>query len=329
MRYSRDMNRVGEERGSALIMVMLVIAGITTIVFATQRIALVQFSQSVREEDNLTAYYAAKAGIEDGLARYHFDKNTQTGLDSIFRFDLTAGVAPDKLNSVPYEIPSNTPITADLNGEDFSPKHQYYDLAITYKTPRINVINDDNGSLNFPSDTTKSRIVKDESLVLTGFPSSTDVYFLRYAFKFDQGSCSAADLSQAKITLQQTVTTLNGSVSSQVLVEYSSSLPGLIYDSYFQGVNLPIQTGGALVSSIRIRTYYCNVQYAFATAKDISGLGVGNNAGPEFDGLTTEILSTGYYGGAKRTLVAAVDRQTGNLIGIFDYLLYSGGNISR
>ena len=136
MGYAGCMQKQGQQRGSALIMVMLVIAGITTIVFSTQRIALVQFSQSVREEDNLAAYYAAKAGVEDGLARYHFDKNTQTLVDKMFRFDLTAGTAPDPNES--YEIPSNTSITDGVGGEDFNPKHQYYDLVISYKTRAIN-----------------------------------------------------------------------------------------------------------------------------------------------------------------------------------------------
>ncbi len=321
MRYAIDMHNGGERRGSALIMVMLVVASITTIVFATQRIALVQFSQSVREEDNLAAYYAAKAGVEDGLLRYHFDRNVQTENDSIFRFDLTAAATPDSAGTVPYEIPANTPITDGVDG-DFDPSHQYYDLAISYKTKTINF--NENGNPVFSTD---FAVATDDTLTLTGFPISNTPYYLRYAFKFDS---ACANLSQARITLQQVITDSSGNQSSsQVLVEYSPSLPDFTYDSSANVANLPIRTqAGDLVSSVRIRAYYCGFQYAFATSQEIDGRG-GDTDDPEFDSLISEILSTGYFGGAKRTLVAAINRQTGDLIGIFDFLLYSGGNIRR
>ena len=318
MRYAIDMQTREGKRGSALIMVMLVVAGITTIVFATQRIALVQFSQSVREEDNLAAYYAAKAGIEDGLLRYHFDRNVQTEDDSIFRFDLASAAAPDSVGTVPYEIPADTPITDGIDG-DFDPGHQYYDLAISYKTKTVNI--DGNGNPVFSPD---FAVAADDTLTLTGFPTSNSPYYLRYAFKFDS---TCANLSQARVTLQQIITRQDGSeYSGQVLVEYSPNLPDYTYDSSINVANLPIRTAvGDLVSSVRIRAYYCGFQYAFATSTTIDGSG-GDTADPEFDSLISEILSTGYFGGAKRTLVAAVNRQTGDLIGIFDYLLYSGGN---
>ncbi|MEX1052201.1 MAG: hypothetical protein WEC83_02325 [Patescibacteria group bacterium] len=324
------MAKRGKRSGSALIMVMLVVASITTIVFATQRIALVQFSQSVREEDNLAAYYAAKAGIEDGLLRYHFERNVQTYRNdqadesSVFRFDLTAGAAPDSAGDVPYEIPADTKITEGIDG-DFDPGHQYYDLAISYKTKTIG-IDSENGALQFSPERT---LAADDTLTLTGFPTSNLPYFLRYAFKFD---AACANLSQARVTLQQIITSNDGlsESSSQVLVESSQATLNaqdeLVYDSGVNVANLPIRTdAGDLVSSVRIRAYYCDLQYAFATSLNIDGLG-GDNDDPEFDSLISEIVSTGYYGGAKRTLVAAVNRQTGDLIGIFDFLLYSGGN---
>ena len=41
------------------------------------------------------------------------------------------------------------------------------------------------------------------------------------------------------------------------------------------------------------------------------------------DSQVTHIESTGYFGDAKRKVVAKIDRQTNQLIGIFDYALYS------
>ena len=307
------------KRGSALIMVMLVIASITTIIFATQRIALVQFSQSVREEDNLTAYYSAKAGIEDGLVRYRFNKNVETSMDKKFRHNLSSANFPTKAEK--YEIDSSTGIEDGVNG-DYDPKFQYYDLVISYKTKRINVDNT-TGDFNFSS---SSEIAVDKRLDLSGFPYSSTQYFLRYGFKFVGDSTVCAN---ATVTLQQVIDTDTGLVTSgQQIVKYDSpNVVNGVYDSSSNANNLLIRTEGvSSVSTVRIRSFGCPVQYGFTTSTSNDGKGIDSNTGPEFDSLTTEILSTGYFGSAKRTLIASVDRQTGNLIGVFDFILYSGGN---
>ena len=41
------------------------------------------------------------------------------------------------------------------------------------------------------------------------------------------------------------------------------------------------------------------------------------------DAGITNIESTGYFGSAKRTLVAKVDRRTGTILGVFDYALFA------
>lgn len=311
------MYKNGGKKGSALIMVMLVIAGITTIVFSAQRIALVQFSQSVREEDNLTAYYAAQAGIEDGLVRYKFEKNTETSKDKKFRFDITNANYPSSI-----EIDSSVGIDEGIDSNGFDPNHQYYDLVINYKTQRINI--DDQGEITGISG---SVLNKDEALALTGFPVSSETNYLRYVFNFvDVPACN---IGEAFVTMQiiREISS-GGSVSresKQIKIEKPVGFNQ--YDSSTSASNLDVSNSGtSTVSSIRIRAYHCNVQYAFATSTLPDGNGSDANNGLEFDSLNTEILSTGYYGSAKRTLIAQVDRQSGNLIGIFDFILYSGGN---
>ncbi|MEX1123749.1 MAG: hypothetical protein WEC81_01090 [Patescibacteria group bacterium] len=309
----------GEKRGSALIMVMLVVAGITTIIFSTQRIALVQFSQSVREEDNLAAYYAAKAGIEDGLARYRFDRNTQTTPDKKFRFNLTKATYPPSVEN--FEIDSDTGIEDGIN-DDYDPNYQYYDSVINFKTTSINV---NDGIFDFSG--SNDRLEKDSVINLTGFSQTTSVYYLRYGFRF-ASTCDPADLDKAFVSLQQIKISSDGSnIVSQDIAAYANpTVSDYIYDSAAIA-NMQINNpGNSTVSSIRVRAYYCNVEFAFVTTTGITDTGDSRTIGPEFDGLTTEILSTGYFGSAKRTLIAQVNRQTGGLIGIFDFILYSGGN---
>ena len=326
MRYAKNMQIRGNKHGSALIMVMLVIAGITTIVFATQRIALVQFSQSVREEDNLMAFYAAQAGIEDGLVRYRYERNTEINKDSDnnpvkFRFDLTNAGYPRA-----FEIDSDVDITDGIEGYDYDPKHQYYDLVIYYKTQRINI--QENGDVDF-SLMLGTTIAKDDVLTLTGFPPATGSSdnYLRHVFKFvDNPSNCIAEEPFVTMNLIRNDTSSGGVQrdSQQIIVKKP---PGSdLYDSSTNSTNLDVSDSGTnTVSSIRIRAYHCNVEFALAATTSNNGR-VGGSDTFEFDGLFTEILSTGYFGSTKRTLIAQVNRQTGNLIGIFDFILYAGGN---
>lgn len=331
MIYAKDMlggrksagalNLPGAKRGSALIMVMLVVAGITTIIFATQRIALVQFSQSVRQEDNLSATYAAKAGIEDGLARYRFERNSETGQDTKFRFNLTTGNYFN-YNTQPstHEIPVDADIVEGVD-EDYDPEFQYYDLTMSYRTNAYGVDEDGNPIFNAPNNT--DVLEKDESVTLSGFQPSTDPYYLRYAFRFNQ-TC-ADNNPNAFVALQQITTTSSSTTTSQTLAKLSSAT-NYVYDSATTATNLKINDTGSIVVSVRITAFFCNVEYAFSSTGDPDGTVPSENPEFEFDGLTSDIISTGYFGSAKRTLIAQVDRRTGDLIGIFDYVLYAGGS---
>lgn len=312
-------------RGSALIMVMLVVAGITTIIFSTQRIALVQFSQSVREEDNLAATYAAQAGIEDGLARYRFEKNTETTPDYKFRFNLTKGTFPVNPTEPTSEIAVETNIEDGIDG-DYDPNFQYYDLVVNYKTQFINVNGGNGGDGSFDFSTANDILKKDSAINLTGFPDNNDDYYLRYGFRFSE---SCADKALAFVALQQTAIDVTGkTIISQDLAKYENAIPDgsnnfRVIDSRAT-TNIFIKNTTSRVTSIAVRAFYCDVEFAFITSKSSIGDGNGIDAGPEFDSLTTEVLSTGYFGSAKRTLIAQVDRTSGELIGIFDFLLYAG-----
>jgi hypothetical protein len=70
------------------------------------------------------------------------------------------------------------------------------------------------------------------------------------------------------------------------------------------------------VSSVRIRPINMNIQFAIDNVKDFFGKPLNIDTG------ITHIEVTGYYGGAKRTLEAQMDRKTNAFLGIFDRALY-------
>lgn len=294
------------KRGSSLVFVMLVVAGIVTVTLGTQRLALVQFGQSVASVDNVAAYYAAKAGIEDGLARFRFSRNADTiqsgSTNTAERYDLTAG------QSVGY-VADNTNITA---AGGYKPTHQYYDLKIAYRL----------SSLSVPT------IAKDDTFELTGFPDSAADYYLRYQFTW------AAAQSGCFVTMQVISQTPSGvQAQPQVVVNQIGSQTA--YDSAAQGTSLLIRTGtggGSVANTVRIRPFggpTCatgDIAASFATVTGPSGTTAAN---VDFDSTQTKITATGYVGSVKRTLLATVDRKSGTLISLYDFNVFGGtGNIT-
>jgi hypothetical protein len=288
-----------KRRGSALVFVLIIIAGIVTVTIGTQRLSLVQFNQATREEDNTFAFYAARAGIEDGLLRFRHERDVETATDTIHRVDLTSGIDAGEVNK-------DTLISQTAS---YSPINQYYDLTINFKTDQI-------GEFNFSG--TPPVMKQDEEIELTGFSNEIPNYFLRYAFRWqDEAGCRAKG---AFVQIQQvnTPATTGDSFLGQIIVRMPAS--GNTYQSRSTSSNLLITRTTGLSSVVRMRSYHCPVQFAATTTLSNNGV----DGGPAFDSLTTKILATGYYGQAKRTLEATVDRKSGRLISIYDFNLYSG-----
>lgn len=295
----------------------MVMAVIITAVFGASRLTLVQFNQANRDEDNIFALYAAKAGVEDGLLRFRYNRDAETtsadgSTATIQRFDLTAG-------SNAGEVTAIQPITAVAN---YSPAKQYYDMKLNFRGDQIG---------NFAANTTYN-ITKDDILELTGFPTWTDKYYLRYRFDFIG---TGTECDNALVQIQQ-VRGTNDSQRPIIYDQVTVKKPAVsfIVDSRESSSNMfvrtdPSQNTQQATSSIRLRPYGCSVKYSLATSKTDNGDGQGVDKGPAFDNFKSIITSTGYYGAAKRTLIAEIDRSSGQLIGVYDFNLYSGtGNIS-
>ncbi len=292
------------DQASSLVLVVVAMAVIITIVFGASRLTLVQYNQSNRDEDNIFARYAAKAGIEDGLLRFRHNRDAETTDKKVQRYNLTAG---SSLGEVDENSQAN-----------ISPTDQYYDMLLNFRAGQIGSFD-----VNVASNPT---VVKDDSLELTGFPIIwPSPYYLRYRFEFTD---CVGNLSAQLVQIQQISQTADPSkpiAYDQIVVKKPAV--GTVVDStgstniFIRSNPGPSQT---LKSSIRLRPYGCSIKYALATANTDTGTGQGNNIGPTFDNFTSIITSTGYYGDAKLTLIAEINRLSGQLISIYDFNIYSG-----
>lgn len=278
------------KRGSSLILVVVIMSAIITVVFGANRLALVQYNQSNRDEDNVAALYAAKAGIEDGLARFRYNRDAETGATPD-RYDLTTGT--QNANPIPTD--------------------QYYDLSIKFRNSQIG---------SFTDFTNNPTAVKDTVLELTGFSQDwPNPYYLRYRFDFFDCSPNQSQLVQIQ-QITQTADQNAPITYDQITVKKPNGTTVDSQDTTNIFIHSLPNAGERLTSSVRLRAYGCSIKYALATTESS---GAGGNVGPEFDNLKTTITATGYYGQTKRTLVADINRVSGQLIGIYDFNIYAGG----
>jgi|GEM_PF-1333904 len=304
-------------QGSALLIVMMVMAGLVTVVFGSQRVALVQYNQATAEEDSLYALYAAKAGIQDGLLRFRTERNVETSTNKVFRFNLTTGESVRDSAGIFTEVAQDTPV-AKLNAPDYKfsyrPNQQIYDLSISFRTQA-------QGAEDLTS-VSASILTRGETLELSGFPPNlaSGAYYLRYKLRQTDAACQ-----NGSVQIQSYRVLNDGTVFGydQRLVDMASGE----VDSRTNGSNLAIYDPvGSLSNTVRIRAYNCDVKYYLATALGSDSPGSEPEA-PQFDSQKTLIISTGYYGKSKKTLVAEISRTSGQLLGIYDYTIYAGRKI--
>ena len=99
------------KKGTAFLLTMIVITVVSTVAMSVGRLMVSDLNMTTKLEESIVAYYAAEAGIEDGLWRIRDDK------------DIQIPVSPD---TQPARITVDS-----TNGE------KKYDLTINYKGDSI------------------------------------------------------------------------------------------------------------------------------------------------------------------------------------------------
>lgn len=289
-------------KGSAILIVMLLITVLTSVALTVGYLAMAEVSMETSSEDGAMAYYAAEAGIEDGLLRYRYDNNVEVG-----SFDTTAPLV-ERVNVTDGQRLHNTDSAAD-KFDDTNPTNppseamkQFYDLRIYYKT-------DDSGEYNDNIDFQKDRkIEKDQTLTLSSFGNQTVDVSLKYASN-ETGCETTKDCF-----VQFKGTNLNTGIAV------------VNFDDYTSGVVDPIMNTKTVTVSpnteLKIKPW--NMSIAYKIKAETLPTGSSNYIAVD-SGITT-IESTGYYGSAKRRLQARVDRKSGRLLEIFDFVLNSTQN---
>jgi hypothetical protein len=363
---------MSKRSGSAILIAILLVATIGTIAFSFGRILVMEIANASIYENGVGSYYAAESGIEEGLLRYRYNKNSEVpfrdwtlGDKKVFRTNLTSSSISRETNDL--GIPYNTAI-----GDNAI---QAYDLRMgflgdgksTTSAPfgedvdgiaGVTPIGDLAHSNYALSTSSPYYIAKDETLKFD-FPKELDLSnnnALNLSLKFE--GMTATSIANEDTSGIAMIRVLIKRPSASVTEEYKKMLafgfdiyPSKIMSAY-GGNNkdyfTAVTSNGTVVTLADI----------LSNMSDGSGLGVRYEPGSEVSvyihplkhaarilllgsqcsngtwpcsekkteilpGAYSIITSTGYYGGTLRTLQAKVDRQSGTLYDLFDYVVYN------
>lgn len=307
--------------GSAMIIATLLMASVAGVVFAIGRLLYLDTSISGIYENSIIAYYASESGIEEGLLRYRFNRQEDIDGNRINLSDLSVVTIPSAV-SVP------------------DPARFYDDLSIINKAKFYGNDVNKNGiiDINDIKDVKYGEeftIPRDEAIKIDISDSlSADLKlfleFGNYLDGFDKNRAFVeAKVVGAKISggafYEYKKILVSALANPQCAVNQNSCVAmtaesALDKDIYSRD-NLRVAISGSVIlrSSGTDRVYlYLKPIGAGATI----GIDVNSKNDNSIASPYTTIKSTGYFGGVSRTLEAKVDRQSGTVYDLFDYVIY-------
>ncbi|MBI2589643.1 hypothetical protein HYW32_01265 [Candidatus Berkelbacteria bacterium] len=290
------------EAGSALLITMIVITVIGSVSFAVANTTLSEFRSQARLEDGLNAFAASSAGIEDGLARWRFNRNSEVPADD----NGSCTAAPRPTTSTTYYDRVNlTDGTVETcidpeNVDPPDPADIVYDIKMYYKRDPgedERVVGQNSPQGYIPALKQDTSVEYD----VTELEQQNGQVLLNWDF-LQQVFCGSSQYfevtaldSQGQITHKENFDPCPFGSSSQ-------------YGGFW---NFPLNGGNKL----RFRPYGDDLDSY--TLRPING------SQAALDGRFTTIETVGYYGTSKRKLKLVLDRLSGTILPIYDYVLFS------
>jgi len=347
-------------RGSAIIIAMLLISAIGGIAFAIGRLLFIESTSASYYANGSVAYYAAESGLEEGFLRYRYNRNAEVpfktwtlGEDKVFRNDLTANTTD---SGSAFAGTSRGTLLSSATTMD-----QMYDLRMGYiGTNGFPWFGPDDSSTNgldvsdFPisADTTKPYFVQKDDAIkidLSGI-NFASVNKLILDAKFYGMSAVPTPAEKCNALIEAKMTVVDGTRTDEYksLISYNKGTCGssAVTKLYSGGVQPPvvgtstlyfrvdrlqdiiqIDNYGPIPSSsakvtLFLKPLYYPAAFGISTLNCNSAVASCNTEANVVSGPSTKIESTGYYGGTTRKLEANIDRQSGTLYDLFDYVIY-------
>lgn len=304
-----------QARGSALIISFLLIAAVGGTALSIGRLFLMDQSTAQIYEDSIVAYYAAESGIEEAMLRYRYNKNvevpTESGIfnsDMVLRTNLTDA---DSENVYPNSALSTSGAT-DIK----------YDLKVTSFGK---IFGNDVNENNIVDTNDYITIQRDEAIKLD---VSKTIGGLKIYVKYVSPTNTA--FFEAKLTgkVGDNLTEFKKALLFQDPSDAASRNMFPDSDDYVKFVkNGDLYSLDDLKTAIADSTLFDDGEVilslkAINTTDQVKVALQATASGGQIPLPNTLVTSTGYYGRNSRTLKAKIDRQSGTVYDLFDYVIY-------
>jgi len=317
-----------KKRGSALIIALLIMATVGGIAFGIGRLFFLNQNIASLYESSVIAYYSAESGIEEGMLRYRYDKNSQ--LPNPYDENMMMRSNVSDANSV---VKLDRDVSISTSKLDL----KYYDLNMNYLADVYGDDRDGNGVLTQAefeaNDYNKIYwLEQDEAIKIDVTNIVTNNSDIMLYVQADKTQCSNKLYFESKVT--STVMGELKEIKAVLLPEnyIGSNLEGYVtlFD-FNSNVNPKTYRRNNLLGEIR--SISTAAPFSGQTELYLKPIGCGAKIGMfatisdvQIASPYTTIHSVGHFGGVTRTLIANIDRQSGTLYDIYDFVIYQYGN---
>jgi len=325
-------------RGSALIIAFMLVAAVGGTVLLIGRLFLMDQASSEIYEDSVVAYYSAESGIEEALLRYRYDKDIEMP-KTLGVFDATRVARSNMQSSLPAgptERYTNRNSILDADPDD----DQRFDLTMQNLGSFYGVDADKSGTFDkrdvaHPNYISNNDFIipKDEAIkinVQETIKHNKDLNI--YAKVIPESSLTDQSFIEVRITGKD----VGGMQVERKLALYFNSISPIVCPVASDCIKMdpPPSVSIPVFGKNSIKTALVTSGVDFNTSENvvlsIKPINVTIAIGMEPSGTSTQkiampytdVKSTGYFAGYSRTLSAKIDRQSGTVYDLFDYVIY-------
>lgn len=307
------------QQGIALIITIVLTGIMLASVTVLSKEMIDEVRNSTRIDNSLIAYYAAEAGLEEALLEWRYDHDAEISQenDNNSAVDVTCtAINPCTPRTVDLTTDTRIP---NITAKEYT-KH-YYELVMWNKTGCIITLA--NPTDPNPNNCSVMQPLKRDDVAEFVIPNMTQPVKLSWK----NGTINPL-LGDSDYRVEITAYDENGQI---IPAGKFFTLP------LTTKATIPISIGSGR-KIIRVKPSYVNINpigitYTEGTPiSETPSIDLTINQTPTNDliaGLVTNIESVGYYGGVARKITATIDRTSGNILSIFDYVIYSASDLIK
>lgn len=342
-----------KKKGAALLTAILLSSVVGVVAIGVSALAVRQVNISETYSNGLVAFYSAESGLEEGLLRFRFNKNTEIPQALLTDESKLSRTPKKKYRSFLDRNPMTSfPDLDSLYGTDgfylLTDRQQVYDLQTYYKQSYYGDDVDNNGYISQADFINLSRpnndfykLAKDEQkdFTITGSnnPSTDNRIYLYWRWSSNCNADKARRALEVKLKVDTAASDLPADRDEYTALFKDTTCGQTIANAdtptiLASGPTVFTAAGGG--ADLKTKMNILSLKVVSMSLKSVGGsnndhIAFGFNQGNQngeskVAGPTTTVKSVGYFSGVAREVTAEIDRQNGTVLDLFNYVIYEG-----